>query len=158
MTIQVGDRIPSATLHEGTPGTTHDPAELFSGKRVVLFAVPGAFTPTCSNSHLPGYVAQADEIRAKGVDLIVCVSVNDAFVMAAWGAVQGASGQVMMLADPAAEWTKAMGLDVDAAVLGGTRSKRYSMLIEDGVVTKMNLEPDGFGLRCSNVESIVDQL
>lgn len=158
MSIQKGDKLPSATLHEKNPGDKIDVAQLSVGKTVVLFAVPGAFTPGCSRTHLPGYVADAESIKAKGVDEIVCVSVNDAFVMQAWGDELGATGKVRMLADPAAAFTRALGLDVEAAGLGGTRSKRYSMIIKDGVVTALNVEPDGFGLSCSLSPAILSQL
>ena len=158
MAIKAGDQLPSFELQEGTPGNKHDIAALFAGKTGVLFAVPGAFTPGCSLTHLPGYVQDADKLKAQGVELIVCVSVNDAFVMSAWGEAQGADGKVMMLADPDASFTKALGLHVDAGALGGVRSKRYSMLIKDGVVSELNLEPDGFGLSCSLSSQILDQL
>ncbi len=158
MTIEVGSRIPATTLHETNPGDKVDLAALSAGKTVVLFAVPGAYTPGCSRTHLPGYVEQADAIKGRGVDEIVCVSVNDAFVMQAWGEAHGASGKVRMLADPQAAFTRELGLDVDAAALGGTRSKRYSMIIRDGVVTALNVEPDGFGLSCSLAPSILEQL
>lgn len=158
MSIQVGDRLPNIALQEGTPGTTHNMGELFSGKRAVIFAVPGAFTPGCSKTHLPGYVADAESIKAKGIDLIVCISVNDAFVMSAWGEAQQVDGQIVMLADPDAAYTKAIGLDIEAGALGGTRSKRYSMYVEDGVVTQLNVEPDGFGINCSTAANILDQL
>lgn len=158
MTIKVGDSLPAIELHEGNPGNRVDIAKLFAGKKGVLFAVPGAFTPGCSKTHLPGYVSDAATIKGKGVDEIVCVAVNDAFVMDAWGKDQGAEGKVRMLADPGAEFTKAIGLDVNAAVLGGTRSKRYSMIIEDGKVTALNVEPDGFGLTCSLSGGVIEQL
>ena len=158
MSIQVGDSLPSFALQEGTPGNTHDMAELFKGKTGVLFAVPGAFTPGCSKTHLPGYVSDFEAIKAKGVDLVVCVSVNDAFVMAAWGEAHGAEGKVTMLADPDASFTKAIGLDVNAGALGGVRSKRYSMIVKDGVVTALNVEPDGFGLSCSLSGDVLEQL
>jgi 2-Cys peroxiredoxin 5 len=153
--IQVGDSLPELSLQEGTPGTTHNILELFKGKRGILFAVPGAFTPGCSMTHLPGFIKHNEALRAQGNDLIVCVSVNDAFVMAAWGEAQGATDKVMMLADPDAAFTKTLGLDVEAGVLGGTRSKRYSMVIEDGVVTQLNVEPDGFGISCSQAEELL---
>jgi 2-Cys peroxiredoxin 5 len=158
MTIQVGQRLPAVELHEGTPANKVDIAQLFAGKRGVLFAVPGAFTPGCSKTHLPGYVNDSAKIRAKGVDEIVCVSVNDAFVMSAWGESQGAQGKVRMLADPQGAFAKAVGLDVQAPNLGGIRSKRYSMLIEDGVVKALNVEPDGFGLTCSLSNTLLDAL
>ena len=156
--IQVGDALPNLNLQEGTPGNTHNMAELFKGKKGVVFAVPGAFTPGCSKTHMPGFVQDADSIRAKGVDLIVCIAVNDAFVMSAWGEAQQAEGKILMLADPDASYTKAIGLDVEAGALGGTRSKRYSMVVEDGIVTALNLEPDGFGITCSTAENILDHL
>ena len=149
MSIQVGETLPAIPLHEGTPKSQVSLPELFAGKTGVLFAVPGAFTPGCSKTHLPGYVNDFDALRAKGVDVIACVAVNDAFVMDAWGKAHGADGKIHMLADPAGAFTKAVGLDVDAAVLGGLRSKRYSMIIEDGKVRALHVEPDGFGLSCS---------
>lgn len=158
MTIKVGDKLPSATLHEGNPGNSVDPAELFKGKKGVLFAVPGAYTPGCSKTHLPGYIDNADAFREKGVEVVACVAVNDAFVMSAWGEDKGAAGKVRMLADPNAEFTKALGLDVDAKALGGTRSKRYAMLVEDGVVKHLDVEPDGFGLTCSLAPAFIDQI
>lgn len=158
MTIQVGDKLPSIKLTEGTPGNSVDVAELFAGKKGVLFAVPGAFTPGCSKTHLPGYIENAEKFKAKGVDVVVCVAVNDAFVMAAWGEAQGAAGKVRMLADAGAEFTRAVGLQVEAKGLGGTRSKRYSMVVDDGVVTALNVEPDGFGLTCSLAPALIDQV
>ncbi|MBM4293188.1 MAG: peroxiredoxin [Deltaproteobacteria bacterium] len=156
--IQIGDALPSIDLQENTPATKYNAAQLFAGKRGVLFAVPGAFTPGCSKTHLPGYIQDSEALRAKGVDLVVCVSVNDAFVMKAWGDAQGAAGKVLMLADPDASFTKALGLDVNAGALGGVRSKRYSMIIENGVVTALNVEPDGFGLTCSLSGGVLGQL
>lgn len=139
--IEKGQALPSATLSELSEQgmLTHNTDELFANKRVVLFAVPGAFTPTCSESHLPGYVVLADELKAAGVDLIVCVSVNDAFVMQAWGEAQNAS-EIMMLGDGDASFTKALGLEMDTAGFGGIRSKRYAMVIDNGVVTGLNVE------------------
>jgi 2-Cys peroxiredoxin 5 len=158
MSIAVGDSIPAGSLHENSPATQHNPAELFASGKHVIFAVPGAFTPGCSKTHLPGYVADFDAIIGKGVDSINCIAVNDAFVMAAWGVAHGADGKVRMLADPAADWTKAVGLDVNAAVLGGVRSKRYSMIVEDGKVTFLSVEPDGFGLTCSLSGGVLEAL
>lgn len=155
MTIQVGDQLPALSLQEGTPATKHDMSQLFKGKRGIIFGVPGAFTPGCSKTHLPGYINHFDQLRAEGFELIVCVSVNDAFVMAAWGEAQGATDKVMMLADPDASFAKALGLDVEAGALGGTRSKRYSMVVEDGVVSALNVEPDGFGISCSVAEKLI---
>ncbi|QSX33774.1 peroxiredoxin [Shewanella avicenniae] len=139
--IAVGQRLPDAMLSELTADgvVDHQIRELFAQKKVVLFAVPGAFTPTCSNAHLPGFVALADEIKAKGIDLIACVSVNDAFVMKAWGEQQNAS-EIMMLADGSGAFAKAIGLDFDTGSFGGLRSRRYSMLIDDGVLKILNLE------------------
>lgn len=139
--IQKGQTIPTATLSELTDEgmQNHNTDELFANKRVVVFAVPGAFTPTCSEAHLPGYVVQADEIKAAGVDLIACVSVNDAFVMRAWGQAQNAS-EIMMLGDGDGSFTKALGLDMDTAGFGGVRSQRYAMIVDNGVVTLLNVE------------------
>ncbi|WP_021023712.1 peroxiredoxin [Salinivibrio costicola] len=156
--IQQGQPLPSATLSELTAEgmQTHDIPALFANKKVVLFAVPGAFTPTCSESHLPGFVVKADEIKAKGVDMIACVSVNDAFVMQAWGEAQNAN-QIHMLADGDASFTKALGLEMDSGKFGGIRSQRYAMIIENGTVTHLNVEaPKSFDV--SSAEAILDLL
>jgi peroxiredoxin len=139
--IAQGQTLPAATLGQLTKDgmVNHQVTELFAGKKVVLFAVPGAFTPTCSEAHLPGYVVLADEFKAKGVDLIACVSVNDAFVMKAWGEAQNAS-ELLMLADGDASFTKALGLEMDTEGFGGVRSQRYAMIIDNGVVTLLNVE------------------
>ncbi len=139
--IAQGQTLPAATLSQLTKDgmVNHQVTELFAGKKVVLFAVPGAFTPTCSEAHLPGYVVLADQFKAKGVDLIACVAVNDAFVMKAWGEAQNAS-ELMMLADGDASFTKALGLEMDTAGFGGVRSQRYAMIIDNGVVTLLNVE------------------
>lgn len=139
--IKTGDRIPAVSIAAITAeGQQTLPAsELFAGRKVVLFAVPGAFTPTCSNAHLPGYVVQADAFFAKGVDMIACLSVNDAFVMRAWGESQNA-GAITLLADGGGALTRALGLEVDTADFGGLRSRRYAMVLEDGVVTQLNIE------------------
>ena len=145
MTIAVGDRIPEATLYKmGDDGPEAVTTErIFSGRKVVLFALPGAFTPTCSAAHLPGYVVRADEILDKGVDAIVCLSVNDAFVMDAWGRQQNA-GKITMAADGSADLTRAMGLELDLTERGfGMRSDRYAMIVDDGVVTMLNREAPG---------------
>jgi len=140
MPIAVGDKIPSVNLKK-TDMSDLSTDELFGGRKVVVFAVPGAFTPTCSNQHLPGYVAQADAIKAKGVDEIVCLSVNDAFVMGAWGENQGTGDKVTMLADGNGEFAKAVGLDFDGSGIGfGVRSQRYAMIVNDGVVEALNVE------------------
>ncbi|EIL2910914.1 peroxiredoxin [Vibrio alginolyticus] len=156
--IQQGQALPVATLSELTADgmVNHDVTELFANKKVVLFAVPGAFTPTCSEAHLPGYVVLADELKAKGVDVIACVSVNDAFVMQAWGEAQNAS-EILMLGDGDASFTKALGLEMDTGGFGGIRSQRYAMIIENGTVTKLNVEePKEF--EASKAETILSAL
>jgi len=167
MTIKAGDRLPDGTLTEfidtETEGCQLGPnafqvADLVKGKKIALFAVPGAFTPTCSAKHLPGFVNKAQALRDKGVDEIWCVSVNDAFVMGAWGREQKAGGKVRMLADGAALWTRALGLELDLTQRGmGVRSQRYSALIEDGVVTKLNVEAPG-KFEVSDVDTLLSQL
>ena len=142
--VAVGDTIPSVDLFKNNPGTKVNIAELYAGMKVVMFGVPGAFTPGCSKTHLPGYVAKAEETKWKGVDEIVCVSVNDLFVMEVWGENQKAGGMVRMLADTTAALTKALEPDLDlAAVLGSVWSKRFSLLVENRKVSKLNIEPDG---------------
>lgn len=146
MTIKVGDKIPSATLYvmgqDGPQAVTTD--ELFGGKKVVVFALPGAFTPTCSAKHLPGFVEKAEEFKAKGIDSLVCLSVNDAFVMGAWGKDQKVGEKVQMVADGSGQLTEAMGLTFDLTERGlGKRSQRYAMLVDDGVVKVLNLEAPG---------------
>merc|ERR1719476_512015 len=154
--IKEGDSIPSVDLFEGNPDTKVNLAEVCKEGKYVIFGVPGAFTPGCSKTHLPGYVAAAEDMKAKGVEEILCVSVNDPFVMEAWGKDQGAAGKVRMLADTCGELTKALELELDlSAVLGSVRCKRFAMLVEDGTVTKVNIEPDGTGLTCSLAENIV---
>ncbi len=146
MTIRTGDHIPSTTLTEMRDRAPRavKTDELFAGKRAILFAVPGAFTPTCSAKHLPGFVQHAQDFADKEIDLIACVSVNDAFVMGAWGNAQVAGDKVVMLADGNAEFTKAVGLQMDATKFGmGVRSQRYAMLLEDGVVKKLYVEEPG---------------
>ena len=160
MTIKVGDKIPSVTLQHMTADGIADIStdEIFGGKRVALFALPGAFTPTCSAKHLPGFVANAGAIKAKSVDTIACVSVNDAFVMNAWGEDQGAGEEVLMLADGSAKLAAALGVDLDLAERGmGVRSRRYSMIVEDGVVTTLNLEAPG-AYEVSDAETLLGQL
>src|SRR6186997_1063148 len=146
MTIKPGDKIPSATLMEmqdGKPAPVSTDS-FFAGKKVALFALPGAFTPTCSAKHVPGFVNNHDALKSKGVDTIACVSVNDAFVMGAWGKAQNCGDNVMMLADGSGDFTRAVGLELDARRNGlGMRSQRYSMLVEDGVVKKLNVEAPG---------------
>jgi peroxiredoxin len=146
MTIKPGDKIPSATfmqMIDGKPTPLTSDA-LFGGKVVALFALPGAFTPTCSAKHAPGYVQNYEAFKAKGVDAIACVSVNDAFVMGAWGKDQGAGDKVLMLADGNGDFTRAVGLEFDASKFGmGKRSQRYSMVVKDGVVKSVNVEEPG---------------
>lgn len=160
MTIKIGDRIPSATLTEMRDGAPRaiKTGELFAGKRAVLFAVPGAFTPTCSAKHLPGFIQYAGEFADKGVDLIACVSVNDAFVMGAWGNAQGAGDKVIMLADGNGEFTKAVGLEMDGTKFGmGQRSQRYAMVLEDGVVKDLFVEEPG-AYSVSSAEHVLKQV
>jgi peroxiredoxin len=159
MSIQVGDKIPAATLKvmgdNGPEDLTTD--AMFSGKKVVLFAVPGAFTPTCSAAHVPSFVVNADKIKAKGVDSIVCLSVNDAFVMDAWGKSQNAE-ELVMAADGNGEFTQAVGLGMDGSGFGlGQRSQRYAMVVEDGTVTTLNAEGGG-GYEVSSAEAILETL
>jgi peroxiredoxin len=160
MSISVGDRIPEASFTrmgpEGpAPITT---SEVFGGKKVVLFSVPGAFTPTCSKKHLPGYVKEADAIKAKGADTIACMAVNDVFVLDAWGKAAGAGDKVLMLADGNAEFTKKLGLEMDATKYGmGLRSKRFSMIVVDGVVKELNVEAPG-EFNVSSAEATACQL
>ncbi|KAJ8396429.1 hypothetical protein AAFF_G00017350 [Aldrovandia affinis] len=160
--IKVGDRLPAVELQEGEPGKKVSLDQLFKGKKGVLFAVPGAFTPGCSKTHLPGFVQEAGQLRSKGIQEVACVSVNDAFVMAAWGKEHGTDGKVRMLADPTGAFTKAVDLLLDGdqivQILGNKRSKRYAMLVEDGVVKKINVEPDGTGLSCSLASNILSDL
>ena len=160
MTIKVGDRVPSAKLWHLTPDGVKDITtdDLFRGKRVALFAVPGAYTRTCSTRHLPSYVNNAAALKAKGVDTIACLAVNDAFVMGAWGKEHGADGKIMMLGDGSADFTRAIGLDLDRISAGmGIRSQRYSMLVEDGVVKQLNVEPSGeYGV--SSGEAMLEKL
>jgi len=160
MPIKVGDKLPSVDLFEGTPGGKVNIGELASGKKIVIFGVPGAFTPGCSKTHLPGYIADANSIRAKGVAEIVCVSVNDPFVMAAWGdANKAGPANVRMLADTTGAFTKAIDVALDMTpVLGGVRSKRYSMVVDNGVVKAVEVEPDGTGLTCSLSNNILKSL
>ena len=158
--IKVGDRIPEATLVAATEDGPQpmNTAELFGGKTVVLFAVPGAFTPTCSARHMPGFLENADALKAKGVDQIACVAVNDPFVMWAWAKDQAVDDRVLMLSDGAAIFTKALGLELDLSARGlGLRSSRYAMVIEDSVVTLLNVEPPG-GFDISRAEAVLEAL
>jgi len=146
MSINNGDRLPDGsfmTMTEKGPAPISSD-DVFKGKRVVLFAVPGAFTPTCSNKHLPGYLERYDEFKTKGIDTIACMAVNDAFVMDAWSKAKGADGKVLMLADGNGDYTKKLGLELDASKHGmGTRGRRFSAIVEDGVVKELNVEAPG---------------
>ena len=160
MAIKVGDKVPAVTLRnltaEGVKEITPD--ELFGGKKVVLFAVPGAYTRTCSQRHLPSYVGNAAALKAKGVDTIACLAVNDAFVMGAWGKEHQADGKVMMLGDGNGEFTRAMGLELDRIKEGmGIRSQRYAMLVENGIVKALNIEQPG-EYAVSSAEAMLEKL
>jgi peroxiredoxin len=159
MAIQEGDKLPAATFHvmqdgKPTPKTTDD---LFAGKKVVVFAVPGAYTPTCSQAHLPGFVVNADAIKGKGVDSIICLSVNDAFVMDSWGKDKNAE-ELLMVGDGNGEFTAAIGLEMDGSGFGlGTRSQRYAMIVDDGTVTKLAVEAPG-AFEVSSAEAVLEAL
>ncbi len=161
MTIQVGDKLPSVTLRQITPEgpkeiTTDD---FFRGRKVTLFAVPGAFTPACTQRHLPGYVDKAADIKAKGIDEVACVAVNDAAVMGAWGKQQHTEGKVTMLADGSGDFARALGLELDASRMGlGIRSKRYSMLVDNCVVKSLNVEPQPGQVDVSSAETMLRAL
>lgn len=162
--IKIGDRIPDATLTESTefgeacpvsPGKV-SVAEATQGKKIVIFGLPGAYTPTCSAKHVPGYLAHLDELRQKGVDEVWCVSVNDGYVMAAWGREQGAIGKIRMLGDGGAEFTRKLGLEVDIPGMG-VRMRRCSLLVDDGIVQQVNVEPAG-SFELSTAETMLKQL
>jgi peroxiredoxin len=160
MAIAVGDRVPEGVLTRMTDNgpIPVETQALFAGRTVAVFAVPGAFTPTCSAKHLPGYVEKADELKAKGVDEIVCFSVNDAFVMGAWGKQSGADAAVTLLADGNGDFARALGLTMDGSRFGmGTRAQRFSMLVKDGVVTQLNVEEPG-AFKVSSAEHLLTQL
>lgn len=167
MTIKIGDRLPEGTLSEfietETQGCTLGPNtfnvnDLIKGKKIAIFGLPGAFTPTCSAQHVPGYVKHFDQLKSKGIDEVWCISVNDPFVMGAWGREQNSIGKVRMMADGNASFTKALGLDADFSKYGmGIRSQRYSMLVEDGVVKQLNIEAEG-KFEVSNAEKLLSQL
>jgi peroxiredoxin len=162
--IKIGDRVPDATLTESTEfgeacpvaPQKHSAAELAKGKRVVVFGLPGAFTPTCSAKHVPGYLSNLDQLKSKGVDEVWCVAVNDGFVMAAWGRDQKAIGKIRFFGDGSAEWTKKLGLEVDIPGMG-IRCRRFSMFVDDGVVKQMNLEESG-KFEVSNAETMLKQI
>ncbi|XP_033030479.1 peroxiredoxin-5, mitochondrial [Lacerta agilis] len=160
--LKVGDKLPSVEVYEGDPGNKVNVASLFTGKKGILFGVPGAFTPGCSKTHLPGYVEKAGQLKGKGVEVIACLSVNDVFVMSEWGKAHKAEGKVRMLADPTGAFGKATNLLLDKEPLrelfGTQRSKRFSLVVEDGVVKALNIEEDGTGLTCSLASNILSQL
>ena len=165
--IKVGDKLPAGKLQEfievegngcSLGPNTFEVEKETAGKKIAIFALPGAFTPTCSAQHVPGYVQHADKLRAAGVDEIWCVSVNDAFVMGAWGRDQKTTGKVRMMADGSADWTKALGLTLDLTAKGmGVRSQRFSMLVDNGVVKTLNIEGPG-KFEVSNAETMLTQL
>ena len=159
MTIQVGDKVPSATFKVMTADGPQDMStdEVFSGKKVVFFAVPGAFTPGCSMTHLPGFVVNADAIKAKGADTIACMAVNDAFVMGAWGQAQNVE-EILMLADGNGEFTAALGLELDASGFGmGNRAQRFGMIVDDGTVSYLGIEAPG-EIKVSSAEMMLEKL
>ena len=161
MTIKSGEKMPQGSFgtmtSEGPGAVSSD--ELFAGKKVVLFSVPGAFTPTCSSTHLPGFVQNADAIKGKGVDTIACIAVNDVFVMNAWGKDQGVGDKVMMLADGNADYIRALGLELDASGFGmGTRGERFAVLVEDGVATQVHREASPGEVKASSAENILNNL
>ena len=160
MTIQVGDKLPSATLVKATENGPDQVStdDFFAGRKVALFAVPGAFTPTCSAKHMPGYIDNAEALKAKGVDEIACVSVNDAFVMDAWGKASNAGDKITLLADGNGQFAKELGLEMDGSKFGmGTRSQRYSMVVNDGVVESLNVEAPG-EFKVSSAEHLLGTL
>tara|TARA_R110000782_G_scaffold78276_3_gene155056 strand:- start:101627 stop:102124 length:498 start_codon:yes stop_codon:yes gene_type:complete len=160
MTISKGDQVPAVTFVKMTENGPEqvDSASFFKGRKVALFSVPGAFTPTCSAKHLPGFVEKADALKAKGVDEIACTAVNDAFVMGAWGKSAAADGKVTMLADGNGDFAKAVGLEMDGSKFGmGTRGQRFSMIVNDGVVEELNVEAAG-DFKVSSADYMLDQL
>jgi peroxiredoxin len=160
MTIAVGDRLPAATLARMTDDSPDkvETGDFFAGRRIALFSVPGAFTPTCSAKHLPGFIDKADALKAKGIDEVVCTAVNDAFVMGAWGKGAGADGKVTLLADGNGDFVKAMGLDFDGSGYGmGRRGQRFAMVVDDGIVEKLFVEAPG-EFRVSTAEHMLSEL
>ncbi|XP_044125364.1 peroxiredoxin-5, mitochondrial [Bufo gargarizans] len=162
MSIKVGDPLPDVQIYDGGPGSKTSIRHVFGDKKGILFGVPGAFTPGCSKTHLPGYVSQADDLKSRGVEVLACISVNDAFVVSEWGKVHKADGKVRMLADPCGDFAKAAGLLLDKKELeelfGNKRCKRFSLIVEGGKVKTVNVEEDGTGLTCSLANNILSQL
>lgn len=161
MTIRTGDRLPEVNLTVRTDSgpETRGTADFFAGRRVLLFGVPGAFTPTCHRNHMPGYVAQAEAIRAKGIDAIACISVNDIFVLDHWAEASGAVGKVEMLADGNGEFARATGLELDLSGAGfGVRAQRFAMVVDDGVVTELEIEPAAGAVSNSSADSMLARL
>ncbi len=161
MSIKAGDKLPEGrftVMNEDGPGSLSTD-DLFSGKKVVLFAVPGAFTPTCSNDHLPGFVQKADDIRGKGVEVIACMAVNDVFVMDAWGKHSGAGDKVMLLADGNGDYARALGMDFDGSGFGlGQRCQRFAMIVDDGVVSELLVEENPGELKVSTADGVLSKL
>jgi glutaredoxin/glutathione-dependent peroxiredoxin len=160
MTIAAGDKIPEATFKQLTKDGMKDvpSSEIFDGKKVVLFAVPGAFTPTCSDVHLPGFITRASDLKAKGADVVACVAVNDAFVLASWRKARAIPDEIQLLADGNGEFTRAMGLELDARGFGmGTRSRRYAAIVDDGTVTYIGVEP-GKEVGASSADAVLKYL
>ena len=164
MTIHIGDHIPAVTFKWMGPESPIDVRnstsdEIFKGKKIALFGLPGAYTPVCSAEHLPGFVNHADELKEKGVDIVACVSVNDPFVMQAWAKDHNVGDKVMMLCDPEVEFTNAIGLNLDLSDFGlGNRSERYSMLVDDGVVKALNVEESILSCEASSVDALLEQI
>ncbi|XP_072277604.1 peroxiredoxin-5, mitochondrial [Pyxicephalus adspersus] len=162
MSLKAGDAIPDVQIFDGGPGKKISLKDVFGSEKGILFGVPGAFTPGCSKTHLPGYVSQAEDLKSRGVKVIACISVNDAFVMSEWGKAQGAEGKVQMLADPNGAFVKAAGLGLDKPELldlfGNQRCQRFSMIVDGGKVKAINVEADGTGLTCSLAGNILSQL
>jgi len=159
MPIKTGEKLPSVDLFDGTPNDKVNTGADLSKGTTVIFGVPGAFTPTCSNDHVPGFLASIDAIKAKGVSNIVCVSVNDPFVMSAWGKSLDPGNKIRFLADTCGDFTKAIDLEFDVTpVLGNVRCKRFALVAKDGTVTGLNVEPDGAGLTCSKADEVLKLL
>ncbi|XP_057378632.1 peroxiredoxin-5, mitochondrial-like [Daphnia carinata] len=159
MAVKCGDKLPNVYVHENTPDSKVNISQLAAGKKVVILGVPGAFTPCCSKTHVPSFISDYDKYKSKGVDEIICIAVNDPYVMDAWGKDLNAEGKVRMLADTNGAFTKAMGLEKDFTdSLGTIRCKRFSLYAEDGEIKKLCVEPDGNSVTCSKSENLLSQL